>query len=111
MIIKHADEMLELTDQAEIITAIWNHINRLVSTTRHAAGFDENGMARALAWKSDADCPAWRMTRIQAVLAWSDQAWMLYYQFKAMVEAGLAVELPTALPDACPYAFRDLLFE
>ena len=90
--------------------ALWYHINTKLDIMRTSNGFDSNGMARALAWKSDPDCPAWRMERINAVLAWGDEHWMEYYKLKAQVNAGIDVDLPTDF-SAPPWTFANLLSE
>jgi hypothetical protein len=89
---------------------LWYHVNALYRGERTAKGWDDNATPRALAYLSDPECPAWRRERIDAVTAWGDSAWRLYYEVKAQITSGQPWQLPS-LPAECPYHFYQVLME
>lgn len=89
---------------------LWYHVNQLYRSERLAKGWDDNATPRALAFLSDPSCPAWRRARIEAVTAWGDSAWQLYYMVKTQIGSGQGWELPS-LPEECPHHFYEILFE
>ncbi len=82
------------------IDKIWNEANDIAQ-----AGFDHNSRAKALSWKIEADCPQWRLDRINAIDDWMDSIWSAYFIAKAN-----GAETIGDISD-CPYCFADLMVE
>lgn len=92
------------------MSLLWEHFNKMTTTRKQQAGFDENSHGKISMWIALKLLPQWRVEKLALLDSWSDSIWMQYYTYKEQLINGIDIDLPESI-DPCPITFSQLLFE